>query len=436
MSALQHFGWFFSRGFGPQGWGHDRWGWGYDWRRPDLYQQAVRTLEQAAFELVIMEDAISMGNPSTLDVRARSAYGAPKHDPLMLAPYLLAATERIGITPTINAGITPPYLAARQIATLQHLSAGRFGVNVVTDVGSARHVGAEPVAHDVAYDRASEWTSVVRRLWRSWGEGALVADAASGRFADTRHIDAFEHRGEHFTLDGPLNAVPFDGDEPVIVSPGGSPRGLAYAGEHSDVQLALAPLDLSTIADYRARVHSATTDAGRQHDDIRILFVIKPEIVQSESEVDRVVRASETPDDAAIRAVLEGQSSDLETDLTVLDLDVPFDRDMFAGHVSQGTIRGLLAGSDEGDTLRQIATRKAKKGSIADGTGLVGTAAQFADYFEDAGSRGNDGFILSGDLHPVTVQGMLAELVPELRRRGILRTALSSGGTKANLSDF
>lgn len=99
MSRPQHFGWFLSRGFGPHGWGHPYYEWNHPWHRPQLYQQSVRDLEQAGFDLVIIEDALSLGNADTLDLRIRSAYGGPKHDPLLLAPYLFAATEHIGIAP-------------------------------------------------------------------------------------------------------------------------------------------------------------------------------------------------------------------------------------------------------------------------------------------------------------------------------------------------
>ena len=150
MSKLQHFGWFFARGFGPQGWGFPYWEWNYDWRRPELYQQAARELDQAGLDILVIEDAISLGTDETLDLRIRSAYGGPKHDPLLLTPYLFAATQNIGIAPTINAGATPPYLAARQAATLQHLSSDRFGMNVVTDVKSARHFGLDELPHDAA----------------------------------------------------------------------------------------------------------------------------------------------------------------------------------------------------------------------------------------------------------------------------------------------
>ncbi|GAA2054023.1 MULTISPECIES: NtaA/DmoA family FMN-dependent monooxygenase [Leifsonia] len=439
MARLQHFGWFFSRGFGPQGWGHPYWEWGYDWTRPDLYQQSARELEQAGLDLVIIEDALSLGFPETVDLRVREAYGGPKHDPLILSPYLLDATRHLGVAPTINAGAYPPYVAARQFATLHHLSGHRLGVNVVTDVGSARHLGLPPLSHDAAYDRAEEWLTVIRRLWHSWDDGALVQDAATRHFADGSKIRGFQHEGEYFRVAGPLNAVPFTDGDPAIVSPGGSPRGIAFAGTHSEVQLALAPLDAQSIRDYRTKVREAAIAAGRTPDSIKVLFVFKPEVVSSDEEARRVVEASKHPTDEELYRALAGQSSDLETDLTVLSLDEPFDVSVFGDHVSQGSIKGLFGkqGIRGGVTLRELIAPKVVKGRIADRAGFVGTAEQIADFIEEIGEEAdNDGFIFSGDLHPVTLHRYLDELVPVLRRRGILRTEYGNGGIRGNLSDF
>jgi alkanesulfonate monooxygenase SsuD/methylene tetrahydromethanopterin reductase-like flavin-dependent oxidoreductase (luciferase family) len=303
----------------------------------------------------------------------------------------------------------------------------------VTDVGSARHVGLEPLGHDAAYDRADEWMAVVRRLWHSWGEGALVADPATGRYADGTKIDAFRHRGEHFAVDGPLNAIPFEHGDPLVVSPGGSARGLAFAGTQSDVQLALAPLQAQAVLDYRAKVLAAATEHGRGPDDLRVLFVVKPEIVSSRDEASRVVEASRHPADEVLAQVALGWSSDLETDLTGLDLDRPVDRGVFGEHVSHGSIAGFYGGTDDAP-LRELLTRKARKGLVADRAGFVGTADEFADFVEELGDDGdNDGLLFSGDLHPVTLHRMLDDLVPVLRRRGVLRDELAPGGTRANL---
>lgn len=442
MTRQQHFGYFFARGFGPQAWGRDDWLWNYDWTRPDLYQQSVRALEQAGLDIVIAEDAISLGNPSTLDLRIASAYGGPKHDPLLLAPYLFAATERIGIAPTINAGITPPYLGARQIATLAHLSGERLGINLVTDVGSARHAGLERLGHDAAYDRAEEWLELVRRLWHSWGEDGYVG-AVTGRypgeqdwhFADGTALDAFQHDGAYFRAAGPLNALPLQAD-PIVVSPGGSGRGLAFAGTHSDVQLALAPLDAASVRAYRDRIIEAAGAAGRSASEIRILFVLKPELAASPDEAARIVDAAAHPSDADLRAIAIGQSSDLETDLLSLDLDQPIPAGTFGEHVSQGSIRGLLGETPEAP-LRELLTRKARKGRISDRQGFVGTAGELADFIEELGDDAdNDGFIFSGDLHPAAIYRMFGDLVPVLRRRGILRPERAPGGLRENLFDF
>ena len=439
MTRRQHLGWFLARGFGPHGWGHPFLDWNWRWTEPALYQQSVRDLEQAGFDLLIIEDAPSMGNAATIDLRVRQAFGGPKHDPLLLAPYLFAATQHLGIVPTVNPAAYLPYTAARQFATLQHLSGHRLGLNVVTDTGSARHFGdAPPLGHDAAYDRAEEWLGAIRDLWRSWPGDALIADPERGLYADGTRLDAVRHRGEYFALDGPLNAIPFTDGEPAIVSPGGSGRGLAFAGANSDVQLALAPLDTESIRAYRARIHAAAVERGRQPGDITIMFAIQPVLVGSAEEADRLVAASANPDDAALRAIADKQSSDLETDLTALDLDAPLPAGLFGEHVSHGSINRLLGGQDPATTpLRALLAKQARLGRLRDGSGFVGTAVELADLIERLGDEAdNDGVLLWGDLHPVTVHRMLDELVPILRRRGILRSGYAPGGLLANLREF
>ncbi|WP_159498574.1 LLM class flavin-dependent oxidoreductase [Microbacterium sp. 18062] len=437
MSGLQHFGWFLARGFGPHGWGHPYLDWNYRWTGPRLYQESARALEQAGFDLLIIEDAPSLGSADTIDLRVRHAFGGPKHDPLMLAPYLFDATEHLGVVPTVNPAAYLPYTAARQFASLQHLSGDRLGLNVVTDTGSARHFGtAPPLGHDAAYDRAEEWLGGIRSLWRSWDEGALVRDIDSGRYADGTRMRQTARRGEYFSFDGPLNAIPFEEGEPVIVSPGGSGRGLGFAGANSDVQLALAPLDEASIRAYRAAVHDAARARGRAETDVSVLFAIQPTLVSSPEEADRLVAASRTPDDETLRTIARRQSSDLETDLTSLDLDAPLPRGIFAEHVSHGSIRRLVGDHDPSTPLRTVLAAHARLGRLSDGSGFVGTAAELADRIEQLGDWDNDGVLLWGDLHPVTVHRMLDDLVPILRRRGVLRDSYAGGGLRANLRSF
>lgn len=440
MSKPQHFGWFLSRGFGPHGWARPYWEWNHAWKEPGLYQQSARELEQAGFDFVLIEDALSVGiSPATLDLRVRKAYGGPKHDPWMLAPYLFAATEHLGVIPTANPAAWHPYTAARQFASLHHLSRGRVGINVVTDVGSAHHFGQDRLSHDAAYDRAQEWLDALRLLWRSWDDDALILDAESQIYADGTKIRAVEHRGEYYSFDGPLNAEPLP-TEPVIASPGGSGRGLGFAGRNSEIQLALSNLDVDAIRAYRAKVHAAARAEGRDPAAIKTMFVFKPIVAASVDEADRIVAASAHPDDAALLAVAEAWSSDLETDLTALDLDRPLDPGIFGEHVSQGTIKGLRGRFDSFADVpfREILTGKARLGRIGDGiSGTVGTADELADLIQALGDDAdNDGLIFSGDLHPVTLHRALDELVPILRRRGILRDDFTGEGLHANLASF
>lgn len=441
MSRPQHFGWFLARGFGPHGWGQPYLEWNYDWTSPSLYQQSARELEQAGFDLLIIEDSPSLGSPGTVDLRVRQAFGGPKLDPLLLAPYLLQATEHLGIVPTVNPAGYLPYTAARQFATLQHLSGHRLGLNVVTDTGSARHFGsAAPLSHDRAYDRAQEWLESLRFLWRSWPPEALIADPHAGphgRYADGTLLAGESFRGAYHSFDGPLNAVPFTDGEPVIVSPGGSGRGLSFAGANSDVQLALAPLTVDSIRSYRATIHQAAVQHGRRPADITILFAVQPVLVSSTDEADRLVAASREPSDADLHRIAERQSSDLETDLTSLDLDSPLPEQIFAEHVSRGSIARLVGEHDIATTaLRTLLSAHARLRRIGDGPGMVGTATEFADLIEELGDEAdNDGFLLWGDLHPVTVHRTLDELVPILRRRGILRTEYA-GSLRANLQQL
>jgi FMN-dependent oxidoreductase (nitrilotriacetate monooxygenase family) len=437
VTRQQHFGWFLARGFGPQGWGYPSLDWDYDWTRPEIYQEAARTLEQAGFDLVIIEDAPSLGSAETIDLRVRHAFGGPKHDPLLLAPYLFQATRHLGVVPTVNPAAYLPYTAARQFATLQHLSGHRLGLNVVTDTGSARHFSSDPqLGHDEAYDRAEEWLAGIRSLWRSWGDGALLADRSTDVYADGSKLQPVQHRGEYFAFDGPLNAIPFPNGEPAIVSPGGSGRGLGFAGANSDVQLALAPLHEASVRAYRSRIHEAAIAAGRSADDVKILFAIQPVITSSPEEADRIVASSAHPDDNALVQIARKQSSDLETDLTALDLDKPFDLSIFGAHVSRGSIQRLVGDRGEDAPLRAHLTALARAGRIADRSGFVGTAEEFADLIEELGEWGNDGVLLWGDFHPVTLHRTLDELVPVLRRRGILRREFVDGGLQANLRAF
>ncbi len=159
---------------------------GYDWKKPALYQEAVRAFEQSGLDLFIIEDSLTVPDTygGTAEVSLAHASFAPKHDPLALVPYLLSATEHLGgIVPTVSASFYPPFTAARLLATLQHFSEGQLGWNVVTsgsDLAAQNYGLDQQIEHDLRYGKAEEFVDVVRRLWRSWEPGAVLEDLEAG----------------------------------------------------------------------------------------------------------------------------------------------------------------------------------------------------------------------------------------------------------------
>jgi FMN-dependent oxidoreductase (nitrilotriacetate monooxygenase family) len=433
MSQLQHFGWFLGAGFGVQGWGDPSYGIGYDWKQPPIYQEAAKTFERAGFDLLIIEDGVTVPDTygGTAEVNLRDARFVPKHDPLPLVPYLLAATEKLGIVPTLSASFYEPFTAARLLATLQHFANGRLGFNVVTsgsDIAAQNYGLDKQIDHDLRYDRAQEWVDVVRKLWRSWDADAIVEDVERGVFADFEKVRTIDHRGEFFQVRGPLNTAPL-ASEPVMVQAGASGRGQQFAGSNSDVilQLASTPERMRT---YRDSIREVAASAGRSVLP-KVLFVVQP-IITANDEESAAVRARRADlTQAAIDEALQGISYLSGVDFKKFDLDAPLPE--LSTNSNQGTLDNFVKSAPEGSTLREILQVRANK----DGLAVIGTADQVADHLATLGEQvGGDGFLFTGQVHPANVHRTLDTLVPALRKRGVLRTELGDGGLRQNLADF
>ncbi|MEJ3405121.1 NtaA/DmoA family FMN-dependent monooxygenase [Rathayibacter sp. YIM 133350] len=432
--TLTHFGWFLGAGFGVQGWGDPSYGIGYDWKQPQVYQDAARVFEASGFDLFVIEDGVTVPDTygGTAEVNLAAARFVPKHDPLPLVPYLLGATSKLGIVPTLSASFYEPFTAARLLSTLQHFADGRLGFNVVTsgsDLAAQNYGLDKQIEHDLRYDRADEWVDVVRKLWRSWEPDAIVEDAKGGVFADFRKVHTIDHTGRFFQVRGPLTNAPL-AEEPVMVQAGASGRGQAFAGKHSDVVLALASTPERMRA-HRESVRQAAADAGRDPDAIRVLFVVQP-IVTANAEESAAVRARRSElTQAAIDEALQSISYLTGTDFKRFDLDEPLPE--LTTNSNQGTLDNFVKSAPDGSTLREILQTRAN----GDGLAVIGTADEVADHLGELGDAvGGDGFLFTGQVHPANVHRTLDSLVPALRRRGILRTELGDGGLRANLLDF
>jgi FMN-dependent oxidoreductase (nitrilotriacetate monooxygenase family) len=432
--ALQHFGWFLGAGFGVQGWGEPTYGIGYDWKKPRVYQDAAARFEASGFDLFIIEDGVTVPDTygGSAEVNLANARFVPKHDPLPLVPYLLAATSKLGIVPTLSASFYEPFTAARLLATLQHFADGRLGFNVVTsgsDIAAQNYGLDKQVDHDLRYDRAEEWVQVVRALWRSWDADAIVEDSENGIYADFTKVRTIDHKGEFFQVRGPLNTAPLS-EEPVMVQAGASGKGQDFAGRNSDVILQLASTPERMKA-YRDSVRSVAASFGRDPDSIKVLFVVQP-IVTANAEDSAAVRAHRADlTQSAIDEALQGVSYLSGVDFKKFDLDAPLPA--LSTNSNQGTLDNFVKSAPEGSTLREILQVRANK----DGLAVIGTADEIAEHLGTlADAVGGDGFLFTGQVHPANVHRTLDPLVPALRRRGLLRSELGDGGLRANLLDF
>jgi FMN-dependent oxidoreductase (nitrilotriacetate monooxygenase family) len=432
--TLQHFGWFLGAGFGVQGWGDPTYGIGYDWKQPTIYQDAARLFEGGGLDLFIIEDGVAVPDTygGTAEVNLSNARFVPKHDPVPLVPYLLATTSKLGIVPTLSASFYEPFTAARLLATLQHFAGGRLGFNVVTsgsDLAAQNYGLDKQVEHDLRYDRADEWVDVVRKLWRSWDQDAVLEDTRNGVFADYTKVRPINHRGRFFQVRGPLNTVP-PSQEPVMVQAGASGRGRDFAGKNSDVVLALASTP-ERMREYRDSIREVAASHGRNPSDIKVLFVVNPIVTANAEETASVRTRRAQLTQAAIDEALQGVSYLSGVDFKTFDLDAPLPE--LTTNSNQGTLDNFLRSAPAGSTLREVLQARAKK----DGLAIIGSADEVADRLgETAAIVGGDGFLFTGQVHPAHVHRTLDPLVPALRRRGLLRTELGDAGLRANLRDF
>ncbi len=230
-------------GFGMDGWSGPQTGSGYDWTQPELWQDMAVVLERAKFDLIMLGDSLAV--PGTyqgrMDAYLRYAEHAPFHDPSPLVAIMAAATSRIGLAATLSTTFYPPFLLARLMTTLDHLSRGRVAWNVVTSykVEEALNFGyQELLDHDQRYDRADEYMELCAQLWSSWEPDAVVMDTGANTFADPAKVRPIDFAGDYYRSRGPLNATPSPQGRPVIIQAGTSERGQDFAAQHAEAIIA------------------------------------------------------------------------------------------------------------------------------------------------------------------------------------------------------
>jgi FMN-dependent oxidoreductase (nitrilotriacetate monooxygenase family) len=430
-----HIGWFLGSGFGIQSWGapgavaSD-----HQWMRPDPYIRMAKLLEEACFDYMMFEDSLMVTDTyqNSMEYPLKHGASSPKNDPLPLLPILARETSHIGLIGTIATTFSHPFSAARLGATLDHLTNGRFGFNLVTASShrSAQNYGLDKhVEHDKRYTMASEWMDLVGRLWDSWEPGALVADEETGVYVDHTKVHLVNFEGEFYKCRGPLNTLPGPQHRPVICQAGGSGAGRAFGATHADTVIGSSN-GMEPMRSYRRDMDRLLAERGRKPNDCKVLFLISPVLGDTEEEAQDKQRAITTQTEASLERSLFAMSYFSGMDLSKFDVDEPLPPDFAArinGH--QSTMADYMSA---GPTLRQMAKHRATT-SVE----LVGTPDKVAAQMDEITQEiKGDGFLVAS---PVTLQSITEiarGLAPALKRRGAIRTGYEHATLRENLLAF
>ena len=408
------------------------------WRYPGAYpdanfnlahlQRFAQTLERGRFDAFFMADHLAVLN-MPIEALKRS-HTVTSFDPLTLLPVLAVATSHLGLIATASTTFEQPYLIARRFASLDHISGGRAGWNVVTtsNPDAALNFGLEEhMEHDERYRRAREFFDVVTGLWDSWADDAFVRDVDSGLFFDPAKLHVLGHKGPFFSVRGPLNiARPVQG-WPVIVQAGASEAGRQLAAETAEVVFAAS----SRLADgqaFYADVKGRTEKLGRNRDHLKILpgaFVVVGDSAQEAREkrarLDNLVH---------YESALASLSIALGHDASGFDPDAPLPNlpETNASKSSQQRVQALA--KRDNLTVRQLAQRLGGYSGLA----FVGTPESIADGMEEwLVGEACDGFNVMFPFLPEGLDDFVDKVVPELQRRGIFRREYEGRTLRENL---
>jgi FMN-dependent oxidoreductase (nitrilotriacetate monooxygenase family) len=439
-----HLGWFLGNGFGIQPWtpygGHHPFAGsnGRDWMKPSLYVDLAQSLERGGFDYILIEDTSMVedtyGGSSEFTLR----YGqmAPKNDPMPLIPLMTQGSKHIGIIGTISTIQYPPYLAARLMTTLDHLTEGRAGINVVTSVTNrvAQNFGYDKhLEHDLRYEMAHEWMDAVSQLWESWEPDAVLLDMDGPRYADHTKVHPINFEGKYFKVRGPLNTIPGPQRRPVVAQAGNSPVGRDFAAAHADTMLAMGH-SAEQMRELREDMHQRLLNFGRKPGDLKVLFLVTPVIGATDAEAREKerIRQEFVGSDLHMQELLWGLTyvSGGEVDFSKFDLDKPMPQ--LKGNGEQSSLAQYTKGSEE-MTLREVLLSKRQIGDL----GFIGSpdtvAVKMGEMMEEVGG---DGFLFYPEMTRQSISLIADGLCPALQRRGLVRTGYEHKTFRENLLAF
>lgn len=398
------------------------------WRHPDAHARAgsdidhfialAQIAEAAKFDMIFVEDAAAIRERNA-DLAGQAARST-SFEPLSLLAALAVNTSHIGIVATASTSYTEPYGLARSFASLDQLSGGRAGWNLVT---SASDLEAENFAssglrpHAQRYQRAEEFADTALALWDGVEDGAYVLDGERGNYVDTSKLHPVDHHGRHFTVSGVLDSPRSPQGRPVMVQAGASDVGKDLAARTADVVFAAAQT-LSESKAYYDDLKSRLAKFGRKPDDVKIMPGVSPIVAASESEAREKYEALQALIPDAVGVALLASYLSIG-DLSGHDLDGPLP-EMPETQAMQSRQKLIIdTGKRENLSIRESARRFAgARGHWQ----VFGTTEQVADALEERFVAGAaDGFNIMPPLFPTGLQDFIRLVVPELRRRGLFR---------------
>ncbi|WP_442581146.1 NtaA/DmoA family FMN-dependent monooxygenase [Mesorhizobium sp. ASY16-5R] len=403
------------------------------------YVEMARQFEQACFDFVMIADTLMISDVygGSAETALKYSMFAPLHDPFPLATIMAASTSRIGVVSTMSTLSYHPFQLARLCATADHIANGRFGWNIVTSSEdlAAQNYGLDALPpHDLRYEMADEFVDLACRLWESWDRDAVVLDREGGVYADHTKVRPVNFKGKFYSSRGPLNTARPPQGRPVFVQAGASERGLKFAATHAEAIIGLAR-GVEGMKRYRGRIRQLAAEAGRNPDDVKVLFLTHPTVAETDAEA-QAKRKRLLDDPASVVQSLASMSAFTNIDLSQFDPDKPLPD--LATNGGQGSLE-RFSQKGSGKTLRQLALAEYDEAGDPD-LDFVGSPDTVADkMIKVMNEVGGDGFLISAPMlrHSRKVVAEFTDgLMPALRKRGAVRSAYGGPTFRDNLKEF
>jgi FMN-dependent oxidoreductase (nitrilotriacetate monooxygenase family) len=411
------------------------------WRHPDVpadgtwrfehYARSAIAAERGLCDLVFFADGIGLRERDVpRGSLVRMGYEIVEMEPMTLLPALAVVTRHIGLVTTASTTYNEPYNIARKFATLDVISGGRSGWNVVTSWSEAEALNFgrdEQLDYDTRYARAAEFVEVVTGLWRSWEPGAFVLDKSRAVFHDETRMRVLDHRGRFFKVRGPLNVAPSPQGHPVVVQAGASEQGRELAAATAELVYCIHRTKEAGQAFY-SDIRRRMPRYGRGPDDLKILPALRPVVAPTRAEAQAKFDQLQALLDPLVGL---NRLNNAFGDLSGHDLDgpvpLPDPGKSTIKSISQGLVAWVQATRP---TIRQLYEEVAGKGGFC----LIGTPADIVDVMQDWLESGAcDGFNITPTHLPAGCEDFVELIVPELQRRGLYRTRYEGTTLRAHL---